>query len=50
MLRQEKGLTQKGITDVLGISPKTVSKWETGHGFPDVSLISELSKIFSIDI
>lgn len=29
-LRKEKGLTQKNIADALGISNKTVSKWETG--------------------
>ena len=49
-LRHEKGLTQKEIGDMLGICAKTVSKWETGHGFPDVSLIGELSKIFRVDI
>ena len=48
-LRQEKGLTQKDIAEKLGICAKTVSKWETGHGFPDVSFISELSKIFQVD-
>ena len=49
-LRHEKGLTQKDVADRLGICSKTVSKWETGHGFPDVSLICELSKIFNVDI
>ncbi len=49
-LRREKGLTQKEVADKLGICAKTVSKWETGHGFPDVSLISELSQIFQVDI
>ena len=48
-LRREKGLTQKEVAERLGISAKTVSKWETGHGFPDVSLVAELSKIFGID-
>ena len=49
-LRKEKGLTQKDIAEKLGILPQTVSKWETGHGFPDVGCISELSKIFQVDI
>ena len=49
-LRKEKGLTQKAVAEKLGVCPKTVSKWETGHGFPDVSLISELSKIFQVDV
>lgn len=49
-IRKEKGLTQRNIADRLGISPKTVSKWERGQGFPDVSLISDLCRIFQIDV
>ncbi len=49
-LRREQGLTQKEVAEKLGISPKTVSKWERGHGFPDVSLLSDLSGIFGVDI
>ena len=49
-LRREKSFTQKDVAARLGVSPKTISKWETGHGFPDISLISELSKIFEVDI
>ncbi len=49
-LRHEAGLTQKDVAEKLGICPKTVSKWETGNGFPDISLISGLSKIFQVDI
>ncbi len=48
-LRKESGLTQKQLADILGICPKTVSKWETGHGFPDVGFITELSRIFKVD-
>ena len=49
-LRKEKGRTQKDVAEKLGISPKTVSKWETGNGFPDISLISDLSAVFSVDV
>ncbi len=49
-LRHENGFTQRDLAEKLGICPKTVSKWETGHGFPDVTLISKLSKVFRIDI
>ena len=49
-LRLEKALTQKDIAELMGICAKTVSKWETGRGFPDVSLLSKLSKIFQVDI
>lgn len=47
-LRKSKNLTQKEIADRLGVVPKTVSKWETGHGFPDVSIISALADILGV--
>jgi len=49
-LRIEQGLTQKNIADSLNISNKTVSKWERGMGFPDVSLLNELSVVLGADI
>ena len=49
-LRKEKGLTQKQVAQNLSICSKTVSKWETGRGFPDVSFIPTLSKILGVDI
>lgn len=47
-LRTERGMTQKQVADILEISPKTVSKWERGRGFPDISLIAELSGILGV--
>jgi len=47
-LRKAKGMTQKEIADKLGIVPKTVSKWETGHGFPDVSALVLLADILGV--
>ncbi len=47
-LRKEKGLTQKQVAERVGVLPKTVSKWETGKGFPDVSAISALSEVLGI--
>ncbi len=40
--RKRKGYTQKQLSEKLGISDKTVSKWETGNGFPEVSLLLPL--------
>ena len=37
VLRKEKGLTQKELAEQIGISDKTVSKWETGNGMPEKS-------------
>lgn len=47
-LRKAKGMTQKQVADRLGVLPKTVSKWETGHGFPDVSTVSALADILGV--
>ena len=47
-LRKQKGFTQKQVADKLGVLPKTVSKWETGKGFPDVSVVSELAEILEV--
>ncbi len=49
-LRHEAGLTQKEVATKLGVCAKTISKWETGNGFPDISLISGLSEIFRVDV
>ena len=47
-LRKKKGFTQKQIAEKLGVVPKTVSKWERGRGFPDVSIISSLADILGV--
>lgn len=47
-LRKEKSLTQKDIADQLGVSNKTVSKWENGIVAPDISLLNDLSSILGI--
>lgn len=47
-LRISKGMTQKQVAEQLGVLPKTVSKWETGHGFPDVSAVSALADILGV--
>ncbi len=48
--RKEKGLTQKQLAEKLGISDKTVSKWECGNGFPEVSLLLPLCDELGITV
>ena len=48
--RNEKKLTQKQLAERLNVSDKAVSKWERGHGCPDISILSELAEILGIDI
>ena len=45
-LRENKNLTQSDLAEMIGVSSKTVSKWETGKGLPDISLIEPLSTAF----
>ena len=49
-LRHEKKMTQKQLADKMNISGKTISKWERGLGCPDVSLLTQLSNIFGVNI
>lgn len=50
LMRKEKGLTQKELADKLCISDKTVSKWETGRGMPEVSLMLPLCESLGINV
>lgn len=49
-LRKERYMTQAQLAEQLHVSDKTVSKWETGKGGPELSLLTEISKIFDIDL
>lgn len=49
-LRKEKEFTQQQLADNLGISHKTVSKWERGAGMPDVSLMFPLCEVLEISV
>ncbi len=47
-LRKKIGLTQEQLGEMLGISGKSVSKWERGITFPSVFLLKKLSKIMKV--
>jgi len=47
-LRKEKELTQKDLAEVVGVSDKTISKWENGNGMPDVSNMFALCECLGI--
>lgn len=48
--RTKKGMTQKELADAIAVTDKAVCKWEKGHGCPDITLLSQLSKVLEIDI
>ncbi len=49
-LREGRKLTQEELAERLGVSGKAVSKWETGRGFPDVSLLEPLAQALRISV
>ncbi len=48
--RKEKGLTQLQLAQLLNVSNRTVSKWENGDGFPDITLLPDISKELDVTI
>ncbi len=49
-LRREKNLTQEKLADFLGVSFQTVSKWERGDTYPDITMLPEIAGFFKISI
>lgn len=49
-LREKKHYTQLRLAQLLGVSDKAVSKWETGKGLPDITLIEPLAKALGVSV
>ena len=49
-LREGKGMTQEELARRIHVSGKAVSKWETGQGFPDLSLLDPLARALDISV
>ena len=49
-LREERKMTQALLAEKLHVSDKAVSKWETGRGYPDISLIEPLSAALGVSV
>jgi transcriptional regulator with XRE-family HTH domain len=48
--RKEKGITQDELANYIGVSKASVSKWETGQSYPDVTFLPQLAAYFNISI
>ncbi len=48
--RKERQITQQKLADMLNITNKAVSKWETGNGLPDITLLTELAGILGVSV
>ena len=49
-LREGRGLTQAELAQMIGVSSKTVSKWETAKGLPDITLLQPLAQALGISV
>ena len=49
-IRREKNMKQSELAEKIGVTSKTVSRWETGKYMPDLSLFTEISKILGVTI
>lgn len=49
-LREERKLTQAELAVKLNVSDKAVSKWETGKGYPDITLLESIASVFGVSV
>ena len=49
-LREKNKMTQLQLAEKLGVSDKTVSKWETAKGYPDITLLEPIAAVFKISV
>ena len=49
-LREDRRMTQAELAEKLGVSSKTISKWETGKGLPDITLLQPLAQALGISV
>ena len=49
-LREKNKMTQLQLAEKLSVSDKTISKWETGKGYPDITLLEPIAQAFGISV
>ena len=49
-LREARSLTQRALAEAIGVTDKAVSKWETGRGLPDISLVEPLAQALGVSV
>ena len=50
LLRNEKGITQEQLAEILGVSGRTVSRWETVYNMPDLDVLIQIADYYDVEI
>ena len=49
-LRKEKGLTQQQLAEIMNVSNRSISRWETGSNMPDLDLLISIANYYDVDL
>lgn len=49
-LRKEKGLTQEQLAEILRVSGRTISRWETGMNMPDLTILIQIAEFYDVEV
>ena len=49
-LRKEKGITQEQFAEIIGVSGRTVSRWETGVNMPDLDILIQIADYYEVEL
>ena len=49
-LRKDKGITQEQFAEKLGVSSRTISRWETGSNMPDLDILIQIADYYDVEI
>ncbi len=49
-LRKANGYTQQQVAEILGVSNKTISKWECDDGYPEITMLSTIAKLYDVSV
>ena len=49
-LREGRNMTQQELAEIIGVSDKAISKWETGRGYPDITLAEPLAAALGVSL
>ena len=48
--RKEKGITQEQLAEMLGVTNRSVSRWENGSNFPDLDILIEMADYYDVEL